>query len=191
MNQKGFAPTLIVLLIAIGIGGYLLYTNYSNNQYKGVAQNTPVTSQTPQVTSSSTPVDETADWKTYINKDINYTFQYPSSAEVSITPKRIFMTEYNYIVINNIGSFGTYITILPSKVYSVEGYPKTNSKNQQIFTTQINGTSVNGNEWVSDKGDSYIELKVNEYVFQINISKNSSETRKLVNKILSTFKFTQ
>lgn len=32
-NQKGLSPILIVLLLAIlGIGGYLFYTNYSNNR---------------------------------------------------------------------------------------------------------------------------------------------------------------
>ena len=34
MNHKGFAPILIVLLIALGIGGYLVYSNYSNRQTK-------------------------------------------------------------------------------------------------------------------------------------------------------------
>ncbi len=59
--QKGFAPILIVLLIAVlAIGGYFVYTNYSNNEIK-TSQNVQTT-QTPtptaklESTSSATPL---------------------------------------------------------------------------------------------------------------------------------------
>lgn len=50
--QKGFAPILIVLLIALGIGGYLIYTNYSNNQTKPVS-NSKATVSSPYPASSA------------------------------------------------------------------------------------------------------------------------------------------
>ena len=34
MSQKGLAPILIVLLMALVVGGYLVYSNYSNNRTK-------------------------------------------------------------------------------------------------------------------------------------------------------------
>ena len=63
MNQKGLAPIVIVILVAIGIGGYLLY----QNQFKS---GTSSSQQTVQPTPSS--VDETADWKLF--KDDKYNF---------------------------------------------------------------------------------------------------------------------
>lgn len=51
-NQKGLAPILIVILIAVALGGYLLYSNYSNNRTKinplqPTTQATPVPSTIP------------------------------------------------------------------------------------------------------------------------------------------------
>ncbi len=71
-KQKGFTPILILILIALGIGGYFLYNNYSNlsrvqsrdNHYKTPSQNN---------------FDETANWETYQNTKHGYSFKYPSS----------------------------------------------------------------------------------------------------------------
>lgn len=42
MNQKGFAPALIILLIALALGGFFVYANYSKNQTKvDISQKTP------------------------------------------------------------------------------------------------------------------------------------------------------
>lgn len=60
-SQKGFAPILIVVIIAALVGGYLIYQN-SQNQPKLIPllQNTKIKSQTPQPTSSpSATITET------------------------------------------------------------------------------------------------------------------------------------
>ena len=54
-NQKGFVPILIVILIALGIGGYLIYTNYSNNRTE-TAQPSLISS--PSSTQASKTIDE-------------------------------------------------------------------------------------------------------------------------------------
>ncbi len=72
-NQKGLAPILIVLLIAAVIGGYLVYSGKINLNQKPVAQ------QTPQPSSTS---DETANWKTFINRDAGYSISYPNTWQV-------------------------------------------------------------------------------------------------------------
>ncbi len=51
MNQRG-TVLLIVLLVAAVIGGYFIYTNYSNNRTK-TAQNSTAISQTSQATDST------------------------------------------------------------------------------------------------------------------------------------------
>lgn len=69
--KKGFAPIIILLgitIIAVLVGGVLVYTNYSNNQSK----------LNPQPTPTSTS-DETANWKTYTNKKYGFSFKYPSN----------------------------------------------------------------------------------------------------------------
>ncbi len=61
--QKGFAPLLIIVLIAfLGVGGYFVYTNYLNNPYKPPVQNT---------------VDETTSWKVYTNTKAGFEVKYP------------------------------------------------------------------------------------------------------------------
>lgn len=75
MNQKGLSPILIVILIALGVGGYLIYQKQ--------AKPNPVSTPSPvaQVTTQPSPTlsDETANWKTYENKQgsIKYAFRYP------------------------------------------------------------------------------------------------------------------
>ena len=77
-KQKGFAPILIVLLVAVlAVGGYFVYTNYSNNQ---TAAPTGQTTQTPPPTPDETvytEASESANWKIYQGK--SYTFKYPAN----------------------------------------------------------------------------------------------------------------
>ena len=82
MSQKGLAPILIVLLIAV-IGGYLIYQNQSAAKpYR------PFPSAAPEIKPSSSPADasgaptgaaETANWKTYTNTAIGIEFKLPSN----------------------------------------------------------------------------------------------------------------
>ncbi len=71
--QKGFAPILIILLIALAVGGYSIYSNYLNNQTKPTPQ--PTTHSTPQP--SPSPADEIANWKTYTNTKYGFSLKYP------------------------------------------------------------------------------------------------------------------
>lgn len=51
-RETGFAPILIVLLIAavVGIGGYFIYTNHSAKPAELASQQSVIDSQTPQIT---------------------------------------------------------------------------------------------------------------------------------------------
>mgnify|MGYP001580800908 FL=1 len=74
--QRGFAPILIVILIAVlGVGGYFVYTNYSKPQTKP-----PQYSLTPAPTT-----DPRANWKTIKNTAFSWEIKYPSDWEI-LTP---------------------------------------------------------------------------------------------------------
>ncbi|MBI2330309.1 hypothetical protein HYU94_02885 [Candidatus Daviesbacteria bacterium] len=71
-RQKGLAPILIILLIALAVGGYLLYQKQLNpswNDYKlfPISQPSPSPVTSPVASSSA----ETANWKTYTSSEYN------------------------------------------------------------------------------------------------------------------------
>lgn len=83
MSQKGLAPILIVVLIAVlAVGGYLLY----NQQTKLTSAPQPTTQSTPapsvNPTESAEPVD-ISNWKTYTNSKYGYSVKYPNNAVYS------------------------------------------------------------------------------------------------------------
>lgn len=69
-RQKGIAPILIVLLIALTVGGYLLYQNQSK----------PAPVQ--QATQPTPTPDETASWKTYKNDQFNFELRLPEDVQI-------------------------------------------------------------------------------------------------------------
>jgi len=78
MNQKGLIPILIVLIIAALVGGYLIY------QKQTKSTSTPSSQQTIQI--SPSPVDSTANWKTYTNTKYNFQLKYPLDWNVESIP---------------------------------------------------------------------------------------------------------
>jgi hypothetical protein len=64
MKQKGFAPVLIILTLAIlGVAGFLILKSVSN---------TKVTSPSP------TPISTFSNWKTFKNDSLGFSFKYPA-----------------------------------------------------------------------------------------------------------------
>lgn len=87
--QRGFTPILIVLLIALGIGGYFIYTKYPNNQIKPKSNNI----STPKPTSNQSdtnPIQNKVvgidNWQTFTPNSsyfsFHFIFKYPSSWKV-------------------------------------------------------------------------------------------------------------
>ena len=70
MTQKGFAPILIILLIAVALGGYLIY---SKSQSKPTVQPTPQPSSSPAASNPTpTSAGETANWKSITFNKLNF-----------------------------------------------------------------------------------------------------------------------
>lgn len=67
MNQKGFSPIILILIIVIVAGGAFLIGQSSVNKSKNL-ENITVTSPDP---------DQTANWSTYSNEKYGFSFKYP------------------------------------------------------------------------------------------------------------------
>lgn len=78
-NQKGnflLIIGVVVLVLVIGAGAYYLRTRKPATIVP--SPTSVITSPTPQVTPTSSPTDETANWKTYTSEDASFSFKYPS-----------------------------------------------------------------------------------------------------------------
>lgn len=79
-QQLGIAPIYIVLIVAaFVIGGYFIYSNFSNNQSKVVSNISPSPASTRESTNSAV----TSALKTYTDDKLGYSFQYPAEWQVS------------------------------------------------------------------------------------------------------------
>lgn len=85
MRQKGFAPLIIVIILAlIGIVGAYYLGGLGKLTVKNDEQPTtqPIITEKPSISSpkSTSIPDETANWKTYIEtREVKFTIKYPST----------------------------------------------------------------------------------------------------------------
>lgn len=79
-KQKGLAPLLIIILIAVSLGGYLIY----QKQFKpiSVSQFSPTPFPTISDETVYTEASRSANWKTYNNNVFKYKISYPSDWKV-------------------------------------------------------------------------------------------------------------
>jgi len=107
MNQKGFVNIILVVVIVIllGVVGYFALVKKSPL----IVQQTPISTQTktptPTPTPTPVPTNETANWKTYINKDYNF--------QLTFTDAWVGYKVYKEQLINNSGV--SYIFAVPTK----------------------------------------------------------------------------
>lgn len=199
--EAGLAPILIAILIALGVGGYLVYTNYSNNRTK-------VTEQTAQPSPVST-TDEIANWKTYTNAVYNFSFVYPQDWMIGerklstndylnlyLRPQSLTVGDSEYGVISVIVKksdleMGEYIDTLCGD--ASDGCD--NSKK----TTELRLGNLVAKR-VSPIGGALpieaIAFKKGNYIFQFNMildsnAKPNQQNLIIRDQMLSTFKFTQ
>lgn len=188
--QKGLAPILIVLLIALGIGGYFIYSNESNHR-----------SQTIQPSPRS--IDETMNWKTYTSKNEPFTFKYPNNWVLREDPPNADMKT----VVVQTGPFDdNYQSVLVSVInnpnnLSIEDYVKEGLTDSSLFTFTFTDIIIGGfhgkhtplvSGGTHDDEGAFVkkENKIYEIRWPGWRGKNINSPD-IYNQILSTFKFTQ
>ena len=128
-ESKGFAPILIVLLIAIlGIGGYFVYTNYSNlSQEKSRDNRTKTVVQTQQATPVQTLKPNTAKQSETLEKSqIVFEKDIPSTGKKLI----VFNTK------NNIEGFDSELYITNNN-YNIKSAKKLDIKLVSIASYEV------------------------------------------------------
>lgn len=167
MSQKGLAPILIVIIIAILIGGYFIYQNQAKPapppQQTTQPSPTPVTTSTQPV--AQPPAQNGADlenikytlpsgWKTEITNDSL------TGRSLRISPKTgsglLVIHTYNYP--NNIGRREYYCKVTNFCIEGTTYYTQMQIGNISGYEAQALDNSGGGSEYFGAKGNKFYIL---------------------------------
>ena len=99
--MRGFAPILIVVLVAVAaIGGYFVYTSLRgmvSEVEPDVAISPTIQTPTPTTKPESTSSAETANWKTYTNIKHKFSLKYPTDWKYVEVPTPTYQTQNDEI----------------------------------------------------------------------------------------------
>ncbi|HCB22718.1 hypothetical protein A3H81_04570 [Candidatus Daviesbacteria bacterium RIFCSPLOWO2_02_FULL_38_18] len=192
---------IIALLAGIVLAGtFLIFKSQSGKQS---SQSNPQAPIQPNV--SATPIlDETANWKTYMDEKYKFQFSYPPTVYLKISPKfpdQIFLTE-NDIDIEKVmeGPFALISTAIWDKnEFQKAGYPLQEKylKSENIMVDGVNAVKVSGTISEDSEGlylagiyHQEIYFPINDKIIHFMFYEDPSSNIKLLDQILSTFKFT-
>jgi len=217
--QKGIAPILIVILLAALVAGYLIWSGYSNNRTKPIpttqtaqVTNPPSTSTSTATPSSSQTPNETTNWKIYVSKERGFSIEYPPDYDLRVGKiayvDGVESDAPNTIQIVSKGTPNFLCNIVfknvdPSKTL----IQNINSERQQSQQGGLEFDSGKGTDYLlggshgllyADAGAGaygpvtyiYAMNKGELYSFYIESHGNFSDIKNDLNKLLSTFKFT-
>lgn len=210
MQQKVFSPTvLLVVLVILGIGGFLLYNqskNLTSSNVGSIKQQTQSNldqSLEPKVQVQSV-IDDTKDWQTY--SDENIIFKYPKDWKVQ--PKQAFDSRQEVVFFKDPNNTALRLSLIGNywfktgKPYkTIEDYTKPQISNKEGF--RVEDVTFNGNNFklifdqgikghavptqeaaIFSKDESFIVSLLYYPVYSNDVSDKTLEN------ILSTFKFT-
>lgn len=178
-----FSVILLILVALLSLQNQKLKNQSIDQRISPTIQ---IPSPTPQIVSPiSIPPDETAGWKTYINTKYGFSFKYPSEWKVQtgIPNSGLISLE-----MSNDNRF--FVWFSPSVTIS-EWLEKTQSGKiirkktvvEYTFTVIQGGSNLESLEYALDvKGNGIVR-------FVIEPNSNNSESEKIFDQILSTFKF--
>lgn len=203
MTQKGFSAILVIVLVALIIGGgYLIY----QKQFKPA----PVPQPTSQSVSTPVPVSnnestnsaETANWRTFTNVKYGFLFKYPqghfleesyaSYDEQKLEIFRVTAQIGNPYISNAVPSIGVWIYKANAltlenwlKKYTTDQTPP-NPNNQLVYLAldSKSKTTISNKSWVTfnavtAKGGDY-EIAITQkgnYVYALVLDKNNNHAK--------------
>ena len=188
MKQKGFAPIIIIVLIAlVAAGAYVLGT-------KNILK-LPTFPLTPTLSPSST-TNPTANWKTYTSRDGSFSFKYPENL-YTLNSNEQNLIFYDSSVRNP--AFTDQVLNI-----GVSPYDKSKYQNSGSAISPFDFTDTQGRTWKTDMvlGESSYNFSATlltaDKMYIVGIQsglikgdeiKFGENHRNLANQILSTFKF--
>ena len=194
-NQKGFTPILILLVVVImvGLSGGLYYFSKTNS---------PKPNATQVLAPSSSPTDETANWKTYTSKENGYSFKYPSAwriAEPINSPVEIYSWPSNKhydLVPDSEISIHIQFQDNPSKL-TIEawfqqdwGNERNKNNEQSILVNGIQAIRYTNKNLVRPLQYTSVSFVHGDKVYNISAKPPDSKYLQVFDTIISTFKFT-
>ena len=201
--QKGLGViyVLIGVLIIAAVAGGAYYVG-SKKAPISVTKNPVSIPQTPQPTSSST--DKTANWKTYTNTKLKFSFSYPNTYKFEkednerATFSGIFQLGDQVILSELIVNFQPTLDLKALKSCKDIQFEDnvTTCIDEKVITKNVNGIQMNVFHIMTGSKNSQVATS---YVYQIINNPKIEFIHKVlgggvvarVDQILSTFKFTQ
>lgn len=214
MEQKGLAPIVIVVLMAVlAVGGYLIYKLPRTVTPLPTPQTTPAPSPTPSPSPAPTGTKETADWKIYSNPKLGYSVKYPKSWYLSehdwgsiienkktleppdtpVSPETPQDPTYFNIQITTYGkkadlSLRDWIINVWDRMLEIVNPPLEPEQLIVISIDKVQGYKLEFRGAEITSTHIFLESNQNK-VYEISAAFNHSGEEKIFNQILSTFRF--
>lgn len=206
--QRGFSPILIlvgIVLVIVMVGGVYYLRIFQST--KSITQNSEVTTilkLTPIPSKSTT--DETANWKSYTNKDIGIEIKYPDNLKKTPDSANGDYAEFNIYAPSNI----EYLEIKTRPIFSssIEKEKKYDISSYVPYEAQYVGQTVLAGKEAflyktekaiipePDGNERLIGYPYQKYIIYLTNKKKveigyfgTGKTKDLFEKILSTVKF--
>ncbi len=199
----------LFLFLILPFAGFYLGTQYQ--QVLNSAKQLELSSKVVMTRPTPTPVDDTANWKMYVNKKYNFSLNYPSNLQIEekqfpgFYERILFTTAFNDPNYINIGVFihnNSSNTDLKKWIdnYVIQNLP--NGKIGSIVRGNIasyNFSDVTGYTFIGGKEseNKYVFFKKENAIFEFRLTGSgtggsySKRAEQVFDQILSTFKFTQ
>lgn len=207
-DNHGITIAAMALFVLLSLG-VIVFLYYQNQQLKDILANY----QTPTVSSTPTPVatiDPTASWKTYTNNKygLDFSFLYPTDFNIKRDPE----TSWDSPAMKNF--VGMSIELTPTNKYkfqdlilsitktdkSLDEYVKNYTSSNYTTPKTKTRESLTIAEWIGSYKNApthYLSFVSNGYIYSFglvaidDVTSFGTENSKLLDQILSTFKFTE
>lgn len=195
VRQAGLAPIVLVLLMAaLAVGGYLIYSRqakFTPPQQTTQPSPSPVTTSVPNdtgVNSEPSGSAETTNWKTYTSSKLNLSFKYPSNFSYKEDTNNATQDIIDFKSGNKEFRLDRLVAEAGNEApYNITNITKNfNEVTWKVVTPEQTTQYCDAGNCGKTAPNYYVYKKGYRYSFTYY----SNDLRDLIEKILSTFKFT-